>query len=91
MVRLVLLAIALIVFVTIAVTLILSALIFAAFACLVGVPLYLLGRRWLNGQGVNVSMRRQSPMERLKTLYVEGKIDLFEFERRAAHLISIEH
>ena len=91
MIRLILLAIALVVFVSIAVTLILSALIFLAFACLVGVPLYIVGKHWLNGHGVNLAMRKQSPMERLQNLYVEGKIDLFEFERRVANLIAVEH
>jgi hypothetical protein len=34
---------------------------------------------------------RLNPMERLRNLYVEGKIDLFEFERRVAKLLALEH
>jgi hypothetical protein len=85
MVRLVLLSIALLVFVTVAVALILSAVVMLALACVVGVPLYLMARPHLHKQRVI-----KSPIERLQNLFVEGKIDLPEFERRVAHLVRVE-
>jgi hypothetical protein len=88
MLRFLFLAIALLTFVTIAVTLVLSALAFLALACVVGIPLWLIARPHLEKYGITGN--RQSAMERLKNLYVEGKIDLFEFERRAAHLLNVE-
>lgn len=87
MVRFLLLAVALLMFAMVALTLIISALIFVALACAVGIPLYLLSRSWLAQRGVTPGLH---PMDRLKSLYVEGKIDLFEFERRVAHLIAVE-
>jgi hypothetical protein len=89
MVRYALLAIALLIFVMVAITLIVTALIFLTLACVVGVPLWLMSRTWLRRHGLMASAYH--PMDRLKNLYVEGKIDLFEFERRVASLISVEH
>lgn len=73
-----------------------AVLTFLAFACAVGIPLYVLARlarprlqRFGSFQS-SVAGNSQAALERLKMLYVEGKIDLFEFERRAAHLISTE-
>lgn len=69
---------------------------FVAFACAVGLPIYFMARharprmQHFGSFQSSVAGNSQAALERLKMLYVEGKIDLFEFERRAAHLISIE-
>lgn len=89
MVRYFVLAFALVLFMMLAVTLIVTALICVALACAVGIPLYLMSKPWLERHGVQ--SKRLHPIDRLKNLYVEGKIDLFEFERRVARLISIDH
>ena len=87
MVRFVILLMALVMFVSVAVMLILSALVFLALACAVGLPIWYMSRHWRRGVGFAASM---NPIERLQNLYVEGKIDLFEFERRVAQLIAVE-
>lgn len=58
-------------------------------ACAIGLPFYILAKRWMSRQGL--LRPAQQPLDRLKTLYVEGKIDLFEFERRAAALLHVEN
>jgi hypothetical protein len=68
--------------------LIVSALAIAGVAAVIGLPLWFMAKHWKSQRRVPV--RTQSPIERLKNLYVEGKIDLFEFERRVAHLIAVE-
>jgi hypothetical protein len=73
-------------FVMLALMLIVSALIMLAIAAVVAVPLYVLARPHLQKRGVVLN-----PAERLKNLYVEGKIDLFEFERRIAQLVHVDH
>lgn len=88
MLRVTLLAIALLIFASVAVALIVSAIIFLALACAVGIPLYMMSKGWLRRQGLTGP--KMTPMDRLKNLYIEGKIDLFEFERRIARLISVE-
>lgn len=88
MIRFVLLAMMLLMFAMIAVALLLSFLVVVAMACAVGIPLWLMSKQWMSRHGVSHSV--QNPVERLQNLYVEGKIDLFEFERRVAHLISAE-
>jgi hypothetical protein len=89
MLRFALLAIALLIFISVAVALIVTAVICLVLACAVGIPLYLMSKPFLQRHGI--AKAKMSPMDRLKTLYVEGKIDLFEFERRIARLISVEH
>lgn len=59
-----------------------------AMAVAIGVPAYV-AYRVLSGRHSHGP--RQRPLERLQQLYVEGKIDLFEFEQRVAHLIAVEH
>ncbi len=54
----------------------------------VGIPAYLIFQWWTRSQMPSLTQR---PLERLQNLYVEGKIDLFEFERRVASLIAVEH
>lgn len=88
MIRFILLSIAFLICVTLAVALIMTALVILTMACVVGVPLYILGRRHFSGMGLRGNTQR--PIERLQQLYAEGKIDLFEFERRVAHLIALE-
>jgi uncharacterized membrane protein len=88
MIRFILLSIAFLICVSVAVALIVSALVILAMACLIGVPLYLMGRQHFKRMGIRG--RTQRPIERLQQLYAEGKIDLFEFERRVAHLIALE-
>jgi uncharacterized membrane protein len=88
MLRFILLSIAFLVCLSLAVFLIMTALVILTMACLVGIPLYMVGRHHFSGMGLKV--RSQRPIERLQQLYAEGKIDLFEFERRVAHLIALE-
>jgi hypothetical protein len=71
------------------VAMVIALLSVAAVAVGIGVPAYLLYRYWA-GQPA-MPGPRQRPMERLQQLYVDGKIDLFEFEQRMARLIAIEH
>lgn len=88
MLRFILLSIAFLICLSIAVALIMTALVILTMACVVGVPLYMLGRRHFSGMGLRG--RTQRPIERVQELYAEGKIDLFEFERRVAHLLQLE-
>jgi hypothetical protein len=69
--------------------LIVSALALACVAAMIGLPLWFMFRRPRSRRRVPV--RTQSPIERLKNLYIEGKIDLFEFERAVAQLVHVEH
>jgi uncharacterized membrane protein len=54
----------------------------------VAIPAYLVFQWWRRSQMPGLT---QKPLERLQNLYVEGKIDIFEFERRVANLIAVEH
>lgn len=85
MVRFAVLSVALLVFVIVGLTLLVAALILLTVATLVAVPLYAMARPHLQKRGVT-----KSPIERLQNLYVEGKIDLLEFERRVARLVHVE-
>jgi len=67
------------------VTLIITVLTVALMIAAVTVPAWYLGRHYFAK-----SVPRQSPLERLQNLYIEGKIDLFEFERRVEHLLALE-
>jgi hypothetical protein len=86
--RYVVMAVAVVVFLVVALMLLISALIFMALAFVVGIPLYLAGKRLMRRHGL--SGPRLNPTDRIKNLYVEGKIDLSEFERRVGHLVSRE-
>ena len=48
-----------------------------------------MSRHWLHVGKAKVAAL--SPIERLQNLYVEGTIDLTEFERRVARLVAVEH
>jgi uncharacterized membrane protein len=98
MLRYALLALALIVGVPLVIGLVLSLfavllgllitlLVVLALASAVGIPVWQMSHRHLKRRGART---RQHPIERLQSLYAEGKIDLFEFERRVSHLVSIE-
>jgi hypothetical protein len=89
MIQFAILLVALVLLVSLAFVLIVSALFLLAFACLVGIPLYFIGRNWMRRQGIRGPV--QTPIERLRNLYVDGKIDLFEFEQRLSRLLSMEH
>jgi hypothetical protein len=70
--------------------LLISVLVCAALAFAVGYPLWhFLFKPWVQGQRAAVA-RHVNPIERLQRLYIEGKIDLFEFERRVARLLAVE-
>jgi hypothetical protein len=88
MLRFLILAILLFSFVAVALTLIVSALVCLALAAVIGLPIYLFLKPKLERRGMIGGP--QTALERLKSLYVDGKIDLFEFERRAASLITYE-
>jgi hypothetical protein len=67
----------------------LAALVMTAAVALgIGIPLYMLVKWWQRSQ---TPVLAQKPLERLQNLYVEGKIDIFEFERQVASLIAVEH
>ncbi len=87
MVRFLLLSIAFLICLALAVSLLVLMFVVLAMACVVGVPLYILGKRHFGGA---LKSARQRPIERLQQLYAEGKIDLFEFERRVANLLALE-
>ncbi|HZU14868.1 MAG TPA: hypothetical protein VFB58_18680 [Chloroflexota bacterium] len=70
------------------IALIVIVTVLAVLATVVGVPFYMLGRHWLGHRSL---MTHTNPLEHLQTLYVEGKIDLFEYERRLATLLAVEH
>lgn len=86
MVRFVLLSFAFLMVVMMAVAILVSALVLLTVAALVAVPLYLMARPHFQQRRVTMN-----PVERLQNLYVDGKIDLFEFERRVAQLVHVEH
>ena len=88
MIRYAVLLIAFVMLVALAFFLLVFALMLLALACLVGIPLYLMSKRWMKRSGIG--RPAQNPIDRLRNLYVEGKIDLFEFEQRVAHLISAD-
>jgi hypothetical protein len=90
MLRIVFLVFAVLVLASVAFALIVSALAILAVMCLVGIPLWLLAKPRLQRAGIAVGTPRLTPVERLQALYAEGKIDMFEFERRVSRLISIE-
>lgn len=89
MLRFILIVLALLVAVVMALALMAAAVICLAFACLIGLPIWLFTRSWLRGHGL--AGAAQHPMERVKRMYIDGKIDLFEFERRVARLIAVEN
>jgi hypothetical protein len=86
MVRFVLLSFALLILVMVAVALLVSALLLLTMAAVVAVPLYFVAKPHFHKRRVAVN-----PVERLQNLYVDGKIDLFEFERRVAQIVHVEH
>jgi hypothetical protein len=88
MLKLVFLIIALTTFAMVAVVLIFTVLALVATALAIGIPLYFLLKPHLSGR--SLGRLSSNSIERLQRLYVEGKIDLFEFERRVAHLLAIE-
>jgi hypothetical protein len=88
MLRIVLLVIGVLFLVSMAVALIISALTILAMMCLVGIPLWILAKPHLQRHGMVAP--KKHPIERLQALYAEGKIDMFEFERRIAKLLAVE-
>ena len=88
MLRIAFLLFAVFLFISLAVALVVSVLTILAVMCLVGIPLWLLAKPHLRRHGM-AGFRRQ-PVERLQALYAEGKIDMFEFERRVARLLAVE-
>lgn len=74
-------------FVFVIAALIFWALVMLALACAIGIPLWFLGKHLMRHR---LTVPAQNPIERLQNLYVEGKIDLFEFERRVARLVAYD-
>jgi hypothetical protein len=89
MFRLVVLALLALFLLSAIVALVVTLLVAVATLAAICLPIYFLARYWLNGR--TLSSIKQSSFDRLQNLYVEGKIDMFEFERRVAHLIAVEH
>jgi len=68
---------------------ILLLLLFAvAVGLAIGIPTVMLIQWWRKSSARTLT---QKPMDRLQNLYVDGKIDLFEYEKRVAALVSTEH
>lgn len=86
MLKVAFLAVLLMTAVMVAMTLLAVIVVLAFIAALV-VPMFVLGRRWAQPRAQQLAVK---PIERLQNLYAEGKIDLFEFETRIAHLIALE-
>lgn len=78
-----------IVVVSLLAALFIAVITITAMGLAIGIPTYVL-YRYLNHRRPQLVRVAQSPLERLQQLYVEGKIDLFEFEQRAARLIAVE-
>lgn len=89
MIRLLVLMFALMLFVGMAIALFIAFIFMVVLAAAVGIPLYFMSQKWLGAKGI--SARARTPIERLRAMYVDGKIDLFEFERRVAQLVHTEH
>lgn len=70
------------------IALIIATVTLAIVAVAIGIPLWLAWRSWAARHGLTA--RARTSVERLQELYIEGKIDLFEFERRVAGLIAVE-
>lgn len=70
------------------IALIVSTLVLLAIIAAVGIPAWLMLRHWSQKRGV--SARPRSTIDRLRDLYIEGKIDLFEFEQRVERLVAVE-
>ena len=90
MLRFAFMAIGFLICAAIMLALLVAAMVTLVLAAAVGMPLYLMARPYLKRHGIT-GKNRPSPVERLQTLFAEGKIDLFEFERRVAQLVRIEH
>ena len=89
MVKLIFLAILFMALAGALVALLFALLTMLVIACAIGVPVYLLSRSMLHRHGL--ARQPMNPIQRLQNLYADGKIDLFEFERRVAHLVTLEH
>ena len=73
----------------VAVFLVISAIAVLAIMCLVAIPLWRLARPHL--ENADITGYGKQPVKRLQNLYAEGKIDMFEFERRVARVLSREN
>jgi hypothetical protein len=85
----VVLALVFLMLVSFAVALFIAVVVFLALACAVAIPLYVLSRRWAHGHAL--APQRVTPVERLQNLFAEGRIDMGEFERRVARILTHEH
>lgn len=74
---------------SLAFALILMALATLLLLAAIALPVWLMSRPYLQRHGL--ARRRQTPIERLKQLYAEGQIDMFEFEHRVRSAIALEH
>jgi hypothetical protein len=74
---------------TFVVFLVLSAITMLAIMALVAIPLWRLARPHIQNAGIVGDGK--PPLRRLQTMYAEGKIDMFEFERRVAKVLSREN
>lgn len=79
-----------VVLVSLFVALVIAVVSLAAVGLVIGIPAYFLIRHFSRSQP-RIRQFTQNPMERLQQAYVDGKIDLFEYERRVRRLIAIEH
>ena len=76
--------------VSLIVAFVLAILSMAAIGLAIGLPIYFILRHW-SRNNPRIARLKQSPLERLQQLYIDGRIDLFEYESRLARLIAIEH
>jgi uncharacterized membrane protein len=89
MLRMVFVALVFLMLVSFAVALFIAVVAFLTLACAVAIPIYFLSRRWTRRHGL--AARSVTPVERLQNLFAEGRIDLGEFERRVARILTLEH
>lgn len=68
--------------------LVIAVAIFLSVAVAIGVPVYFMGRYFSSRRLVPV--KPVNHVEQLRTLYLDGKIDLFEFEQLVARHIAAE-
>jgi hypothetical protein len=88
MIQFVFLCVVFLILAMITLALLAAALVFLVMACIVGIPVWFTVRHWMKQRGIGAPIQQR--IDRLRSLYLDGKIDLFEFERRVAQLISIE-
>lgn len=88
MVKIFFVLLVLVVLVSALAALLFAVLAMAVLAAMIAIPAYVFWRSWQARH--RLAQPAHTSIEGLKRLYIEGKIDLFEFERRVERLIAVE-